>query len=736
MTAQLLKSATMITFHPTQGYFELKSEGFIYLLGVSPNRDLHHLYWGRPLSPSELKKLIAAWKKRATETSHHVTRELQLREFPDFGHNDLRAPAYQLEQPDGSRISEFRYASYEITEGKPDFGPGPSSHAEKTDGAQTLKISLVDKLVKQEMDLYYTLYPHRDILVRRSVLRNKGAKPIHILKLMSAGMDMAPGPYRLIRFPGAWANERRRVEGPLQQGITRLESRRGIASHEMNPFAMVTRGDADEKKGEVYGFALAYSGNWLIEAELFRTGGLRLNAGLNDFDFQWRLGPGESFTSPECVMTYSSQGFSQLSRNYHPFVRERVARGYWRDKPRPMLINNWEATYFKFNHDRLLKIAKAGKEAGLELMVLDDGWFGKRDDDTSSLGDWFVDRKKLPRGLKGLSDDIHGLGMKFGLWIEPEMISPKSLLYKKHPDWCLHVKGRERRMARSQLVLDMSRPEIRDYLFETIGKVLDEAKVDYVKWDMNRSLSEIGNEILPPSRQRELYHRYMMGVYDLMDRFNRRFPKVLFEGCAGGGARFDLGLMSYHPQIWASDNTDGLDRLFIQYATSFCYPPIVMGAHVSSVPNHQTHRSMPLKWRCLVAMSGNFGVEADIAKWKPTERKELAEYIRLYKEIRPIVQFGDFYRLESPYQSDRASWIFVSPDQKDALLFVFQVKPPKKGEGVKGIRLKGLKANQPYEIQEAGLKLSGKKLMEEGWLPKEFKNPKKPYSCGFYHLTA
>ena len=380
-----------------------------------------------------------------------------------------------------------------------------------------------------------------------------------------------------------------------------------------------------------------------------------------------------------------------------------------------------------------MKIAKAGKEAGIELFVLDDGWFGKRDDDTTSLGDWFVDKKKLPKGLRGLSDDIHDLGLKFGLWIEPEMISPKSQLYKKHPDWCLHVPGRKRRMARSQLVLDMSRPEIRNYLFETIGKALEEARVDYVKWDMNRSLSEVGNRILPPQKQGELYHRYVMGVYDLMDRLNRRFPRVLFEGCSGGGARFDLGVLSYHPQIWTSDNTDGLERLFIQYATSFAYPPIAMGAHISSVPNHITHRSIPLKWRALVAMSGNFGVEADITKWSRRDQKELASYIETYKEIRPLVQFGDFYRLESPYTPPRAAWMFVNKTQTEALLFVFQVKPPKKGEKVKSLKLKGLKAGNSYEIQGEGLNFSGKKLME-GWLPKKFIKPKETYLCELFFL--
>jgi alpha-galactosidase len=316
------------------------------------------------------------------------------------------------------------------------------------------------------------------------------------------------------------------------------------------------------------------------------------------------------------------------------------------------------------------------------------------------------------------------------------MISPKSRLYEAHPDWCLHVPGRERKMARSQLVLDMSRPEIRDYLFETIGKVLEETGVDYVKWDMNRPLFEVGNEVLPPERQRELYHRYLLGVYDLMDRFNRHFPQVLFEGCAGGGARFDLGVLNYHPQIWTSDNTDGLDRVFIQYGTSFCYPPLVMGSHVSTVPNHITKRSMPLKWRCLVAMSGNFGVELDVSKMAPKEKKELAGYIELYKEIRPLVQFGDFYRLENPYQSSRASWMFVGPDQKEALLFVFQIKPWGKGLKTPPIQLRGLSPSKTYKIQGESLKLSGKKLMKEGWLPKGFKTVKGKYHCELYQLRS
>lgn len=725
----------MISFDPRNKTFQLEGFGFSYLIGISPRKDLHHLHWGAPLSSKAQKTLLADWKKRAVEDEHHISREFQRREFPDFGHNDLRTPAFLIEHADGSRISEFFYSSFQILPGKPDFGPEPSSRVELADGAQTLKILLVDKLHTLEMDLYYTLNSTYGVLVRRTILRNRGKKPVDILKLSSASLDLAPGPWHLVRFPGKWAGERQWREGRLQEGTTRLESRRGISSHEMNPFAMVTRGEASEEKGEVYSFSPVTSGNWLIESELFRDGSLRVNAGLNDFGFKWHLMPGKAFVTPECVMAYSKDGFSKLSLTLHRFVRDRIVGGFWQKKPRPMLINNWEATFFKFDQRKLLKIAEAGKEAGLELFVLDDGWFGKRDDDTTSLGDWTVDRRKLPEGLRGISDRIHGLGMKFGLWIEPEMISPKSDLYRKHPDWCLHSPGRVRRGARSQLVLDMSRAEVRDHLFKVLSAALDEARVDYVKWDMNRSLSEVGSPSLSPAQQGEVYFRYVMGVYDLMDRLNKRFPRVLFEGCSGGGARFDLGVLNYHPQIWTSDNTDGLERLKIQYATSFAYPPLVMGAHISSVPNHYTHRSLPLKWRALVSMSGNFGVEADLTKWSVKDRKELAGYVSLYKEIRPLVQFGDFYRLESPFEGPRTAWIFVSPHRSEALLFVFQTEPWKKGAKVRPIRLRGLAPLRNYSMDGNG-KFKGDRLMGAGFLPTAFRSPSKKFTCGLYHLKG
>jgi alpha-galactosidase len=723
----------MITFNPRSKIFSLEGSGTSYLLGISPRGDLHHLHWGSPLSARAQRTLLAGWRKKTDESASLM--ENQSREFADFGHNDLRSPAFQLEQAGGSRISRFTYRSHRITAGKPPF-EGPSAVPGGPGESSTLLVTLRDRLEKLDLCLYYTLFPKPGILAKRAVLRNGGRRPLDILKFMSSSMDLPAGDRELVSFPGAWAKERRLQRQPLLQGLVRLESRRGVSSHEMNPFAMVAEKGADEGHGEVFGMALSYSGNWLLEAETQRDGGLRLSMGLNDFNFKWRLSPGRSFASPECLLAHSASGFGPLSLSLHRFVRRHVIRGEWRDRPRPILANNWEATYFKFNHGNILKIAGASRDLGVEMMVLDDGWFGKRDGDDSSLGDWFEDRRKLPRGVEGLSRDIHALGMKFGLWIEPEMVSPRSRLYRAHPDWCLHVPGRERMTFRHQLVLDMSRPEIRDYLFRTIGGVLERGRVDYVKWDMNRALSEVGSPALPSRRQGELYHRYMTGVYDLMDRFNRRFPHVLFEGCAGGGARFDMGLLSYHPQIWTSDNSDGLDRLFIQYGTSFAYPPLVMGAHIAASPNHITKRSTPLRWRALMAMSGNFGLELDVAKWNQREKREAAGYIALYKEIRPLVQFGDFHRLESPYDSPRASWMFTSGNGREALLFVFQVKPFAEGRTPPPIRLRGLIPSRRYEIEGTSPRLPGKRLMGEGWLPPDFRKVRGPFQCGLYRLKA
>jgi len=471
--------------------------------------------------------------------------------------------------------------------------------------------------------------------------------------------------------------------------------------------------DATEDYGEVYGFSLVYSGSFLAQAEVDQYGIARVGIGLQPFNFQWLLEPGESFQAPEAVLVRSSQGLGGLSRTYHRLYRTRLCRGEFRDRKRPILINNWEATYFNFNADKIKEIAYAGKELGLELFVLDDGWFGKRDNDDSSLGDWVEDRRKLPEGLGKLGKDITAMGMEFGLWFEPEMVSPESDLYRKHPDWCLHVPGHKRSLARQQLVLDLSRKDVCDYIVESVSSVLSSAPITYVKWDMNRNMTEIGSALLPPERQRETGHRYILGLYDVMERIVSSFPHILFESCSGGGGRFDPGMLYYMPQTWTSDDTDAVERLKIQYGTSIVYPASSMGAHVSAVPNHQVHRSTPLETRGHVAMSGNFGYELDLTKLSEEEREDIRKQVTEYKELRMLIQYGDFYRLLSPFEGNETAWMFVSDDKKEAFATYFRVlaepNPP-----LRRLRLKGLDPVKSYRLQHNGEVYRGDELMYFG----------------------
>lgn len=456
-----------------------------------------------------------------------------------------------------------------------------------------------------------------------------------------------------------------------------------------------------------------YSGSFLAQAEVDQYGISRVGIGIQPFNFQWLLEPGESFQAPEAVLVRSSEGLGGLSRTYHRLYRTRLCRGEFRDSKRPILINNWEATYFNFNADKIKEIAKAGKELGLELFVLDDGWFGKRDNDDSSLGDWVEDRRKLPEGLGKLGEDITAMGMEFGLWFEPEMVSPESDLYREHPDWCLHVPGHKSSLARQQLVLDLSRKDVCDYIVESVSSVLSSAPITYVKWDMNRNMTEIGSALLPAERQRETAHRYILGLYDVLERIVSRFPHILFESCSGGGGRFDPGMLYYMPQTWTSDDTDAVERLKIQYGTSIVYPASSMGAHVSAVPNHQVHRITPLETRGHVAMSGNFGYELDLTKLTEAEREDIRKQVSEYKELRMLIQYGDFYRLLSPFEGNETAWMFVSADKKEAFATYFQVlagpNPP-----LRRLRLKGLDPAKSYKLELNGGVYRGDELMHFG----------------------
>jgi len=521
------------------------------------------------------------------------------------------------------------------------------------------------------------------------------------MRALSASVDLTRSDLDMLQLSGDWARERGIVRRSLAQGTQSVESRRGASSHQHNPFIALLERNADEDRGEVFAMSLVYSGNFLAQAEVDRLGGTRLSVGIDPFEFSWLLEPGEGFQTPEAVLVHSSEGLGGMSERYHELYRERLCRGLYRDAPRPVLVNNWEATYFDFDAKKILALGEEAAKLGIELLVLDDGWFGRRDDDRSSLGDWKVDRRKLPSGLADLSARLGEKGLKFGLWVEPEMVSPDSELYREHPDWCLHVPGRPRSEGRHQLVLDMGRPEVRRHVVDAISSVLRSAPIAYVKWDMNRHMTEAGSDGLPPERQKEASHRYILGVYEAMGEITRSFPDILFESCSGGGGRFDPGILAYMPQAWTSDDTDAVCRLEIQYGTSLAYPPVAMGSHVSAVPNHQVGRITPLEFRGDVAMSGNLGYELDLGALSSQEKAEVARQVAFYKRVRGLVQFGSFHRILNPFEGNAAAWIFVSTDSGEAWALYFRPRAEPNGP-IPVFRLKGLDAEADYLVSPCG----------------------------------
>jgi alpha-galactosidase len=538
--------------------------------------------------------------------------------------------------------------------------------------------------------------------------------------------------FEMLQLSGAWVRERHVHKRKLVPGLQAVESRRGSSSHMQNPFIALLAEGTTETFGEAYGLSFVYSGSFKagVEVDQFHTA--RLFAGINDFDFNWLLKGGESFQTPEAILVYSDEGIGGMSRGYHDLYRTRLCRGEFRDKARPILINNWEATYFNFNADKIEAIATAGQQLGIELFVLDDGWFGKRDSDNSSLGDWFVDRNKLPNGLPDLVQRVKSLNMEFGLWFEPEMISPESELYRNHPDWCLHVEGRRRTQARRQLVLDLSRADVQDYIVTVVSDILSSAPITYVKWDMNRNMTEIGSALLPAERQRETAHRYMLGLYSVLERITTAFPHILFESCSGGGGRFDPGMLYYMPQTWTSDNTDAVSRLKIQYGTSIVYPVSAMGSHVSAVPNHQVNRITSLSTRGHVALSGNFGYELDLTRFSEEEQVEVKAQVALYKEVRHLVQFGDFYRLLSPFEGNDTAWMFVAKDKSEAFaVFVTVLQEPNPVLG--RFRLQGLDAGKNYVLKGSETVYGGDELMYAGLPKPQFHGD---FSSAVFHFKA
>ena len=667
-----------------------------HVMRVLGNGWLGHLHLGGPLRPGRSYAHLgpAAFTGFANRPADPVALE-----YPTTGSGDYRVPAIVVEQPDGSTLLDLAYVGHRITSGKPGLGPLPATYVEDPAEADTVEIDLVDVPSGLHAILAYTIFRDLPVVARSVRLRNDGAAALRVGTAMSASLDLPDADWVLVQLSGAWARERHVVERRLAPGRASVSSERGASSAQHNPFVVLRRPATTEEAGEAYGLSLVYSGDFLAEVEVDSFGTARARLGIDPTHFTWTLEPGAELVLPEAVLAWTDEGLGALSDTYHRLYRERLARGQWRDAPRPVLVNNWEGTYFDFTADRLVEMAEVAADLGIELFVLDDGWFGERDDDDSSLGDWHVDRRKLPGGLEDVAGRIEALGMRFGLWIEPEMVSPRSRLFEQHPEWALGVPGRPRTEQRRQLVLDMARPEVVDHLFGVLSGILASAPISYVKWDMNRSMTEAYSTALPPEHQGELRHRYILGVYDLYARLTTAFPGILFESCASGGGRFDPGMLAYAPQAWTSDDTDAIERLRIQWGTSLAYPLSSMGAHVSAVPNHQVGRVTPLATRAAVAFFGVFGYELDTTALTEHERREVAAQVAFYKRHRDVLQLGRFVRLRSPFDGDgtEAAWMAISGDRRRAVVGAYRVLD-RPYDGPSRLRLRGLDPALAYRV--------------------------------------
>ena len=692
--------------------FHLRNEAISYVMYEMPGGVLAHLYFGPRLNTLNPKSLLlhAGIPSEDAFSIQECTLERLPREYPSFGLGDGREGALTVEAQDGTTMVDLRVTGFAITDGKPALERLPATRGE---GARTLTIALRDAFTGLEAALNVTVFDEVPVIARSVKLTNAGSANLAVTRAYSASLDLPDDGYDFITLSGAWARERglfRRALMPGEQGVS---SRRGASSLQTSPFLALARPEATEAAGEVIGISLIYSGNFTATAEVSQFNTTRAFLGINDRDFRWTLEPGASFQTPEAVLVYSEAGLGGMSRAFHRLWENHLLPRRWVGQPRPVLLNSWEAAYFDFDEDKLVAIAAAAAEAGVELFVVDDGWFGHRDDDTTSLGDWDTDMKKLPHGLGALADRVRALGLKFGIWMEPEMISPKSELYRRHPDWCIHIPGREHIESRHQLTLDLSRPEVQDFMVEAVSKTLKESGAAYLKWDMNRNFTNIGSPALPRERQQELPHRYMLGLYAVMDRLVKAFPDVLFEGCASGGGRFDAGMLAYVPQIWCSDDTDALFRCRIQYSTTMVFPASTMGCHVSAIPNHQTGGNAPMQTRFAVAMGGSFGYELDPRKLSDEERREMIDQIAFAGKTQQARLYGDFYRLRSPYAGNDTAWISVARDKSEAVLTYVRARsqantlPPL-------VRLEGLDPDARYEIAETGEVYGGDELMRAG----------------------
>lgn len=705
MAVEYQREEQLFTLHTKHATYQMKVDSFGYLL---------HLYYGSRVS-GNMDYLLTYYDRGFSGVPYEAggNRSCSLdvlpQEYPVLGTGDYRNCGLALRNGDGSESCSLRYVSHERRKGKYALKGLPAVYASGEE-AETLEILLEDPVSHVQVRLLYGVLEREDIITRSAVIYNGGNRDIVVEKAASACLDFVTGDYDLISFYGRHAMERNLQRKEIAHGCQSLGSRRGTSSHQYNPAVMIAERGAGEDQGKCYGMIFVYSGNFSCEAEKDQFDQTRVLMGLQDDLFHYPLKPGESLTVPETILGFSDRGFGELSRSFHRCIRDHICRGNHSRKPGTILLNSWEASYFDFNGETICNLAREASELGIDMVVMDDGWFGKREDDNSGLGDWQVNEEKLGCTLGEMIEKINGFGVKFGIWFEPEMVSEDSNLYRAHPDWVLQIPGRKPVLSRNQLVLDFSRADVRKAVFESVCGVLDQGNVEYVKWDMNRSISEVYSAVTVPGK---VTYDYVLGVYDFLEKLAGRYPHILIEGCSGGGGRFDAGMMYYTPQIWCSDNTDAVDRIRIQYGSSFFYPVSVTGSHVSAVPNHQTGRSVSLHTRGVVAMAGTFGYELDPGKLGEKEKAEIRELNSKYRKDEELIRRGDYYRLSDPFRDAYGAWMFVSENRERALLNVVMLEIHG-SMTVNYVRLKGLKPEGLYEDRASGKCYYGSALMEAG----------------------
>ena len=709
-----------VRFDEKKNLFTLQTLESTYQMKVDDHGVLLHTYYGAPADETDFSYLIGPEDRGFSgqpgdeKKNRTYSMDYYPLEYPVQGNGDFRVKALKAGFEGEVPALDLRFVSYELEKGKYSLPGLPALFEAEAGEVETLKITLKDRLEEIYVTLFYGVFEKKNVITRAASIENRSGKNVTLKRALSLGLDFMEGDMDLIHFYGKHAGERQFERRNLPHGITEISSSRGTSSHHHNPFVILCDKDTTEDFGNAYGVSFIYSGGFKIQMEKDQVDGIRLVCGLDDEEFLWKLAPGETFVTPEAALSYSEKGLTALSDQFQKAYHANLIRSPWKDKKRPTLVNNWEATYFGFDAEKLLKIAGEAADLGLDMLVLDDGWFGKRNDDNSGLGDWFVNEKKLGCTMKELVDRVNALGLKFGIWLEPEMVSEDSDLYRTHPDWVLQIPGREPNRSRNQLVLDLSRKEVREYMKKFIDDTLSCANISYVKWDMNRSVDNVYSAADPTLSQGAIRHKYVLGLYEVMEDMLTRHPDLLLEGCSGGGGRFDAGMLYYAPQIWCSDNTDAIERLRIHYGTSFGYPMSSVSAHVSVCPNHQNGRVTPFKTRGICAMQGSFGYELDLSKLSEEDKAEARRQITVYNENWELFQSGSYYRLNSPMENhDYTAWSYVSKDQRKASLSVIYTDLHGNPKPVR-VKLKGLKKDASYDVD--GTVYTGAALMRGGLL--------------------